>query len=138
MHTGQGLVRIIHKSFHTVKTYFTNNIYLVYLAYLGCYQDFPVSRELYGNPGNYNPSSIDATECEILCGTQGYGYAGLTAGKLCLCGPTMTGSTSGTCDALCPGDVSQTCGTSDIYNSVYTALVIMTGFKISPANGKLH
>lgn len=109
---------------------------LTQTAYQGCYQDSPVSRELYVNPGNYDPSSIDATECENLCGRQGYRYAGLTAGKVCLCGQTITSSATGICDVTCPGDITQFCGTSDIYHSVYTAPVKMTGFKIVPAKGK--
>ncbi|CAC5379027.1 unnamed protein product [Mytilus coruscus] len=118
-----------------VKTVFLlGRVQLIYAAYQGCYQDSPVSRELYVNPGNYDPSYIDATECENLCGRQGYGYAGLTAGKVCLCGQTISSSPTGTCDVTCPGDVTQTCGTSDIYDSVYTAPVTMTGFKIVPAN----
>ncbi|KAK3095135.1 hypothetical protein FSP39_010684, partial [Pinctada imbricata] len=102
--------------------------------YYGCYPETPESRQFGANPGNYNPATINPTHCENLCGNRGYPYAGLTAGKVCLCGRVITqGAVADPlCSQPCPGDTSHTCGspTQPWYVSVYSTPTILTGFGI--------
>lgn len=104
-------------------------------AYSACYPETPTARQLAVNPGNYVTTSLTATHCEDACSGLGYSLAGLTAGKACFCGNTMTESTAseGSCVQTCAGD-GEKCGTDGEppYDSVYTTPVVLNGFKIFP------
>jgi len=118
-------------------------IYIILIPVLqGCYEDPPDTRTLGINPGNYDPATITPTICSQLCGQTGYSYAGLSAGKVCLCGQTLPPNSvsASLCTQSCPGDNTAKCGSSasSYYASVYSASAVLTGFVISPpSNVKL-
>lgn len=111
-------------------------------AYSACYPETPTTRQLAVNPGNYVTTSLTTSHCEDACLRLGYSLAGLTAGKACFCGNTMTEAmaSEAACVQTCAGDGDK-CGTDGEppYDSVYTTAtttVALSGFKIFPG-GKM-
>ena len=68
-----------------------------------------------------------------MCSKEGSPLAGLTAGKICFCGATLTEASApeGACVQTCAGD-GEKCGTDGEppYDSVYTTPTVLNGFKI--------
>ena len=103
------------------------------LAYSACYPETPTARQLAVNPGNYDPATLTSVGCEDMCSNEGSPLAGLTAGKICFCGSTLTeaSASEGACVQTCAGD-GEKCGTDGEppYDSVYTTPTVLNGFKI--------
>ncbi|OJJ07305.1 hypothetical protein ASPVEDRAFT_46646 [Aspergillus versicolor CBS 583.65] len=95
------------------------------ITYTACYADDPNSPILTGR--DYRANTQNSPEfCALLCGREGYRYAGLEQGLGfgggCFCGnsvpPWVEKQSRSSCDLPCPGDPAATCGgnsTIDIY-----------------------
>ncbi|PPQ69508.1 hypothetical protein CVT24_001462 [Panaeolus cyanescens] len=81
--------------------------------YKGCYKDFGTRILTYrfDVPGGNN-----AERCTALCGSKGYGLAGMEYGQECWCDNYMPFDDStalmpnGDCNMACPGDSTEVCG----------------------------
>eukprot|EP01064_Diplonema_japonicum_P039206 TRINITY_DN977_c0_g5_i1.p1 TRINITY_DN977_c0_g5~~TRINITY_DN977_c0_g5_i1.p1 ORF type:complete len:2288 (+),score=451.00 TRINITY_DN977_c0_g5_i1:87-6950(+) len=94
--------------------------------YQGCFRD---SLPHKINAFNYiSVNGNDRDECFRACNHNGYTYAALQFGRECYCGDDLSTSSrtvSAECNQQCPGDNSQTCGSSG-RNEVYSTAATPT------------
>ena len=97
---------------------------------IGCV-DTVQSLSSWSSPGNYEPAKLIPHSCATLCSSIGANVAGVTNGRVCVCGNTMqTSFTPGTCDQQCAGNSNILCGGQTAFNVYNTSTLLRNAPKL--------
>jgi len=83
---------------------------------LGCYVD---DSTLHNHTTKAGGDRLTVSQCEAVCFSDNFEYAGVKAGRDCWCG-TFVGNSwtenQNDCNIPCPGDAAQICGGASVFN----------------------